>query len=149
MNGVLLVKHVLANPGESGHFQEHCQGETSPGTVLFPLLKSGLGSGRAVNAVTFLPFAALYLQLTITSAMIDARTFHRSPGRTAPFLPGRHDCLCPSPIKLKTAADSGWSSEGELPSCLLSVTSPGGRRGRMKMRRGTGREGVLLRQQGY
>ena len=95
--------------------------------VLFSslLLKFRLGSG-SVNAVTFLPLSkAPVFPLTANlSNDGNARTFHRSPGRTAPFLPGRHDCLCHL-IKLKTAADSGWSSEGRLPSCLLSVTSPG------------------------
>ena len=95
--------------------------------VLFSslLLKFGLGSG-AVNAVTFLPLSKTPVFPLTANLSNDgnARTFHRSPGRTAPFLPGRQDCLCHL-IKLKTAADSGWSSEGGLPSCLLSVTSPG------------------------
>ena len=95
--------------------------------VLFSslLLKFGLGPG-AVNAVTFLPLSRTPVFPLTTNLSNDgnARTFRRSPGRTGPFLPGRHDHLCHL-IKLKTAADSGWSSEGGLPSCLLSMTSPG------------------------
>ena len=95
--------------------------------VLFSslLLKFGFGSGT-VNAVTFLPLSKTPVFPLTANLSNDgnARTSHRSPGRTAPFLPGRHDCLYHL-IKLKTADDSGWSSEGGLPSCLLSVTSPG------------------------
>ena len=87
--------------------------------VLFSslLLKFGFGSGT-VNAVTFLPLSKTPVFPLTANLSNDgnARTSHRSPGRTAPFLPGRHDCLYHL-IKLKTADDSGWSSEaGCLPA---------------------------------